>query len=259
MRSGGCPTCHAVRHLLIEAEPDVVRRGVEARAKGPGWGVLVAVPEELGAETPEEVAALETARELGYFAGVASVETLIRFVPGDGHDPDELAAIVRQLCRPPPEGQIHVLAVLDGCVATVTAHASAAMVAERDADAARLARIGELLGLAEPEIVRRAAESRRPRSLFVVTAPEDPMVRRLGADSASTREAAARGSYVGLHDAADVIAALPLEGLEADEGTRAARRLTSAIPEGDVRIVAVHAGHITIVTRPPEPGCCSLD
>jgi hypothetical protein len=254
-----CPTCHAVYHLLVEAEPDVVRRGVEAMARGPGFGVLVGLPEYLGAQTPEEAAALEVAREVGYYAGVASIDELIRIVPEKGHDPEQIARILAQLRRPPPEGQVHVLAVIEGCAATVTARASVEIVAARDADAERIRRIAERLARAEAEVLRRATE-RAPRAgkVFVVVAPDDAMIARLRVDELTARAAKNRGAYAGLHDVADVIAALPLEGLDADEGVRAATRLSAPAPEGAVRVVAVHDGHITVVTRRPEPGFLAI-
>jgi hypothetical protein len=65
--------------------------------------------------------------------------------------------------------------------------------------------------------------------------------------------------YVGLVTAADAVAALPLEGLETDDALRAMRRLTSPIPEGSVRAVAVFDGHITMVTSRAAPGCLAID
>src|SRR5277367_2341211 len=260
MASHGCPTCAALHELLVDAEPDVVRRGVEARARGPGFGVLVAVPEALGAETPEEAAALEAAREQGYFVGVMSVDALIRFVPAEGHDPEAITDILRQAGRPPPQGQVHVLGALEGCVAAVTARANPEIVAARDREAERVQRIGALLALGEPEVLRRAAEaSRRPGTVFVVVAPDEPAVGRLrGVTAEACAAARAGGVYVGLHDAADAIAALPLEGLEAEDGLRATRRLTAPIPDGSVRVVAVNDGHITFVTSRAAPGCLAL-
>jgi hypothetical protein len=201
--------------MLIEAESDVVRRGVEARAKGPGWGVLVGLPDYLRGQTEEEIAALDAARERGIFVGVMSIADLIRMVPERGHDPAVLTGIVRQLRQPAPCGEVHVLALLDNCAATVTARASAEMVAARDADEARIRRIGELMALAEPEVLRRAPDAAaRPGTLFVVAAPGDAVLGRLGAEQAVAREARARGAYVGLHETATVIAALPLERLD---------------------------------------------
>jgi hypothetical protein len=256
MDSPGCPTCHALRDLLVAAEPDVVRRGVEARAKGPGYGVLVALPEDLGAETPEEAVALAEARAVGWFVGVLPIAALVRMVPAQGHDLDLIAGILRQLQRPPPEGQVHVLGLLEGCVATVTARADPAIVAARDLEALRLRRVGELLALAEPSVLARAAEqAQRPGSVFFVAEPGDPAALRL------RRGPAAGGDrvYVGLVTAADAVAALPLEGLETDDALRAMRRLTSPIPEGSVRAVAVFDGHITMVTSRAAPGCLAID
>jgi hypothetical protein len=245
--------------MLLEAESDVVRRGVEARAKGPGWGVFVGLPDQLRGQSEEEIAALDAARERGVFVGVMSIADLIRLVPERGHDPAVLTGIVRQLRQPPRRGEVHVLALLDNCAATVTARASAEMVAARDADEARIRRIGELLALAEPEVLRRAEEAtRRTGALFVVAAPEDAVLARLGADEAAWAAARARGAYVGLHGAAEAIAALPLEGLEADDAVRAARKWATPPPAGQVRVIAVHDGHITVVTRSPAPGCLAL-
>lgn len=256
MSQSGCPKCHAIYHLLVHAEPEVVRRGVEALERGPGFGVLVAVPEELGPETEEEARAIEAASQTGIYVGVATTSELNRMVPTTGHDPEQIAGILAQLNRPPPEGQIHVLAVLDGCAATVTARASRAGIAAREEADARLARVIELLALAEPEVLARAAEaSIRPRAVFVVVAPGDAMIARLPRAAAPRRTS---GVHVGLHEAADVIAALPLEDLEVEDGMRAASRLSSPLPEGAVRVVALHDGHVTVVTRPPTPGFLAI-
>ncbi len=110
MSTANCPTCHALHHLLLAAEPDVVRRGVDARERGPGWGVLVALPEELGAEIDEEAAQLGVARERGHYVGVMSISALVEMVPGRGHHPEAVASILRQLARPAPPGEVHVLA-----------------------------------------------------------------------------------------------------------------------------------------------------
>jgi hypothetical protein len=259
MDSPGCPTCHALRHLLIDAEPDVVRRGVEARARGPGFGVLVGLPDELGGETPEEVAELEAAREVGYYVGVMPVDKLVRMVPAKGHDLDAIAGILRQLKRPPPEGQIHVVALLDGCVAAVTARADPAIAAARDQEANRLRRVGELLALAEPSVLARAGEqARRPGTVFFVAEPGDPAAHKLRRGPDPTPAGGEDRAYVDLVAAADAVAALPLEGLETDDALRAMRRLTSPIPNGSVRVVAVFDGHITMVTSRAAPGCLAL-
>jgi len=70
---------------LLEAEPDVVRRGVEARARGPGWGVFVALPDELRAETAEEAAELDAARAAGHYVGLMPIDQFIRMVPARRH------------------------------------------------------------------------------------------------------------------------------------------------------------------------------
>lgn len=255
-----CPTCQALHGLLHEAELDVVRCAIEAREKGPSYGVFVGVPEELGAETPEEAAALAIAREVGYYAGVATVDELLRHVPEDGHDPDLLDEIRRRLCLPPPEGQVHVLVSLDGCVATITAHADPRILAQREREMRRVLRIGDLFERAEPVVLARAeAEAQRPRTVFIVTSPDDPALDKLPRvaepDRAAARE---RGVYVALHDAADAIAALPLEGLEAEDALRATKRLLEPIPEGFVRAIAVYDGHMTTITRRAEPGCLDI-
>ena len=64
---------------------------------------------------------------------------------------------------------------------------------------------------------------------------------------------------MGLHEAADAIAALPLEDLEVEDALRATRRLTQGIPEGSVRAIAVYEGHITTVTRNAAPGCLAIE
>src|SRR5262249_10215175 len=115
MHSPACPTCRAVHALLIDAEPFVVRRGVEALARGPGFGVLVAMPDELGAETDEEEADLVAARATGRYVGVMSIDKLIQMIPSRDLDPDEVTAILRQLRGPPPAGQVHVVCTFQGC------------------------------------------------------------------------------------------------------------------------------------------------
>jgi hypothetical protein len=87
-------------------------------------------------------------------------------VPERGHDPEALVGIMRQLRGPAPPGEVHVLALVDGCAATVTARANAEMVASRDADEARIQRIAELLArrsrrCSDARPRRRAARGRR--------------------------------------------------------------------------------------------------
>jgi hypothetical protein len=91
--------------------------------------VLVALPEELGAETDEEAAQLEAARERGDYVGVMPTRTLMEMVPGRGHHPEAVAGILRQLSRPAPDGQVHVLGTLDRCVAAVPAYADPVLAA----------------------------------------------------------------------------------------------------------------------------------
>jgi hypothetical protein len=40
---------------------------------------------------------------------------------------------------------------------------------------------------------------------------------------------------------------------------RAARKWAPPPPAGKVRVIAVHDGHITVVTRVPAPGCLALE
>jgi hypothetical protein len=261
MLAPACPTCHALHHLLLEAEPDVVRRGVDARARGPGWGVLIALPEELGAETAEEAAELEAARERGYYVGVAPITALAQMVSEHDHHPEAVAGILRQLSRPAPEGQVHVLGVLDGCVAAVTARADPALAAARDIEAFAARRRAELMALAEPAVLRWAGETpQRAGSVFVVSAPDDPIVGRLHRGSEVALAAArADGAYVRLHNVADAIAALPLEHLDAGDALRVTQRLTAALPAGAIRAVLLHEGHVLVITQPAAPGCLGLE
>ena len=241
-----CPTCHDIVHLLIVAEPAAVRCAVEAHAKGPGYGVAVAIPEQLMAETAEERIALEMARAVGYFVSVEPIEGLLRWLPDRSHDPGAIAGIRRQLQGPPPEGQVHVLAVMDGCASACTIRADPAILAARERQEARERRVEELIALAEPEIKSRATEVReRPGSLFVVAEPDDPAVPRL----ARQPPTAGAPFYLGLHAAADAIAALPLEGLEADDAVRLSEKLVRPPPAGSVRVIAVYDGHLGLATR----------
>jgi hypothetical protein len=159
----------------------------------------------------------ELARERGAYVDLHQAAEAIAALPLEGLETEGALRAARKWATPPPAGQVrvvavHVLAVLDGCATAVTARASAEMVAARDADEARIRRIGELMALAEPEVLRRAPDAAaRPGTLFVVAAPGDAVLGRLGAEQAVAREARARGAYVGLHETATVIAALPLE------------------------------------------------
>jgi hypothetical protein len=95
--------------------------------------------------------------------------------------------------------------------------------------------------------------------VFLVAAADHPAVQRLrGVTQAELATARTAGVYVGLHDAADAIAALPLEDLEVEDALRTTRRMTRALPIGAVRVVAAHDGHMTIVTRHAAPGCRAL-
>lgn len=132
MHSLSCPTCHALHHLLVEVGPVVVRLGVEARTKGPGWGVLVTLPDYVSAETEEERAALQVARELGYFVGAFAVPDLIAFVrtvDRGSSGPENFDRVVQELEQEPPAGRVHVVGVLGRCVAALTVHATPAILA----------------------------------------------------------------------------------------------------------------------------------
>lgn len=116
------------------------------------------------------------------------------------------------------------------------------------------------MAFAEPAVLHWAGEApQRAGSVFVVAAPDDPIVDCLHGGSAVVLVAArVAGVHVRLHGAAEAIAALPLENLEADDAVRTTRRLVAPIPTGSVRAVLVHEGHILTVTAPSAPGCLSL-
>ena len=63
------------------------------------------------------------------------INGLVEMEPGRGHHPEAVVAIVRHLSRPAPEGQVHVLGALDGCVAAVTARANPELAASRAVEA----------------------------------------------------------------------------------------------------------------------------
>jgi hypothetical protein len=241
-----CPTCHDIVHLLIVAEPDAVRCAVEAQARGPGFGVAVAVPEQLMAETPEERVALEVARAVGYYVSVEPIAGLLRWLPPKSHDPGAIAGIRRQLQGPPPEGQVHVLAVMDGCASACTIRADPAIIVARERQEHRERRVEELIALAEPAIRSRAAEAQqRTGVLFIVAEPSDPIVAKL----TRTPPPGDAPFYLGLHSAPDAISALPLEGLEADDAVRLSEKLVRPPPAGSVRVVAVFDGHLGLASR----------
>jgi hypothetical protein len=75
---------------------------ISAGDPAPPPGALL---EELGAETDEEAAQLEIARERGYYVGVMPVPALVATVPGRGHHPEAVAGILRQLSRPAPKSR----------------------------------------------------------------------------------------------------------------------------------------------------------
>lgn len=244
-----CAHTDVLRALLIEVEPRVVRSGVEAMAKGPDWGVLVALTDELGAQNPEEEAEIAASADSGIYVGALPIENLVLFAKSTGSSP-ELEGLIAQLLGPAPSGQVHVLAVIDKTAVTVTARASAAMVAARERDAERIKKIHQMLQQAEPDVLRLAAEGAR-RVLVVL--PDDPILKRLGQIEIET--ALSKGLYVGAHSGADLIRALRLEDLREEDAGRAARRLMHLPPPGRVDVIALFDGHMTRVTVDPRPGC----
>lgn len=250
--SPSCPGCHAVAHLLQIAETEVVRHAIPALARGPGWGVLVAPPDELRSETPEEQAALEAARTgSGIYVGPSRVEALLQMVPTEGHPRALLAGMRAQLEALPPEGQVHVLAGVSGCVAIVTVRADPAILAILEREEAIADRIPALFGLAEPEVLRRAPEALGAvQVLFMVAEHGSEVAAALGGDPAGE----AAGVYVGLHPMADVIAALPLDRLEPEHAVRALGCFTAPLGAGEVRVALAHEGHLVVVSALPEPG-----
>jgi hypothetical protein len=243
-----------IRPMLTHAEPEVVARAIEALERGPAWGLLVAPPSQLGAETIEEAAAIAAAGERGVFVGLAPIHRLIAMLPGETtrHGAEQIADMVRQLAAPPPAGQCHVMALFGDCAATVSVRADPQILERLEDERAALARVEELKRAAAPEIQRRAPEAlSRPGRVFLVTTADRPAVARVGGDAAAAAE---RGFYVGLHDAAVVTAALPLEELDAEGAVRAARRLAETPPPGEVRVALAHADHLFLFTvRPLGP------
>jgi hypothetical protein len=208
--------------------------------------VAVSLPEQLMAETDEERVALEVARAVGYYVSVEPIEGLLRWLPERTHDAGAIAGIRRQLQGPPPEGQVHVVAVMDGCASACTIRADPGIIAARERQEEREIRVEELIALAEPEIRARAGEAReRHGFLFIVSEPTDPIVpkltKHLPPDDAPF--------YLGVHSAPDAIAALPLEGLETDDAVRLSEKLVRPPPAGSVRVVAVYDGHLGLATR----------
>ena len=219
------------------SKPSPTWCGAASRRAHAGRGSAFSSPSRgtWGAETAEEAAALAAAREQGYFVGVMSIDALIRFVPAEGHDPGghhRYPPAARS--RPPPEGQVHVLGALQGCVAAVTARANPEIVGgERPSKPLRACSASPRCwrGESRRSCAGPPRASRRPGTVFVVVDPDEPAVQRLrGITVEACAAARAEGVYVGLHDAADAIAALPLEALEAEDGLRATRRLTAPIP-----------------------------
>ncbi len=64
-------------------------------------GVLVALPEELSAETDEEAAQFEVARERGHYVGVMPIPALVATVPDRGHHPEAVVSTVAGICVHP--------------------------------------------------------------------------------------------------------------------------------------------------------------
>ncbi len=253
-----CPTCHALHHLLLDARPEVARQALQAHARGRGWGVFVGHPDECGAENDEEAAALEVAREAGYYVAPMRVEGLVRMIPTRADLPaDRVAGQVRQLLGPPPEAHVHALAVLDHAVLAFDVPVSQEAVDAFDAAEAEASAVQRLFDLSAPEVRRLAPGIMRSDLVCVVTGPEDPLLDRVsrvrGAPLDDEARAAARaaGVYVGAFSQGEAIELLPLEGLDAEDGARAVARLRQSVPEGHIRVALAYAGAVTIIRGAP--------
>jgi hypothetical protein len=256
-----CSICSALPQFLMDAGPDVVRRAIEAQARGADFGVFVADPSELGAETQQEAAELAVARQRGTYVGVMSIDAMIRALHGqDGsaHRRALMKGIAGRLRQPPPEGQVHVVVMRASCAATVTARADQALLEACDEDAARMRGIVLLLSLAEPLVLARMAllgGSQGEGTVFVVASPDDPTVARLAAGDRLKARAREVGAYVALHTAEQAIAALPLDDLGEDGAHHVALKLRRPIPPGSVLVVAVYRGQVSTLLRPALRGC----
>ena len=206
--------------------------------------MLVALPEELGAETDEDAAELEAARERGYYVGAMPIRMLMEIVRERGHHPETVAGILRQLSGSALEGHIHVLEALDGCVVAISTRGNPALVAARDLETVATQRHDALMALAEPAVLRLAGEApQRAGSVSLISAPDDPVVSYLHGESEVVRAATyVADVYVRRHEAAEAIAALPLKNLGRDNALRATRRLMAPIPAGSIRAVILHEG-----------------
>jgi hypothetical protein len=224
-----CPFCHARDHLLEHARPYVLRRAVEAAERGPGWGLIVGVPDECRAENEEEAAELVAARERGHVVWVLRVTEMMRMIPHAGHDINRITAIVAQLSRPPPADHVPVVGGLRGCFAYFAAPASRDAADAFDAMVTRDARGEALLRLARKKLARLAPSALAPGSLFVAEPNDEGGVR------------------VEFRSAADALRLLPLD--DVDDGELAARRILEVVP-GCIKVVLSFEGGFSIVSIP---------
>jgi hypothetical protein len=220
---------HHLPHLLGHLRLPITRLAIDAQAKGPGWGIFVGDPDEMGAETPEEVAALEAARTKGAFLGLMRHEDLVRMLPAS-QAREVVLDRTRRLLAPPPAGSVHALAVLGHELATFDVPVPPIeWVVEEEREEARIGRIEDLLGLATPIARRRAAEGIPPGSIFIAE-PEGGGVR------------------VAIRSAAEALEILPLDDVH-DDGP-AVRRLLQPAPAGSMKIAVVFGGGFSVATLP---------
>jgi hypothetical protein len=246
-----CPHAHEILHGLVHHDGDVARAAVDAAAKGPEHGVVVADPSELGADTAEERKAIQAARDRGgpYVAAVTVAE--LRAIAEDamkhpGRESDharcdhggDAATIGRALLVPPPQGQVHVLGVRGSAIVLTAAHVDAAHVAELDRQERRHRRVEELADLVRPQIQDRDVQ---PGWVWVVCEDTEPAVAKVRGKG--TVLARSDGIYLALVRAADAVAALPIEGLE-DDPLGAAMKILAPLPAGSARICLLNDGHL---------------
>jgi hypothetical protein len=103
--------CPALAHLFILAAP-LAHRLIPTVLARPGWGIVVALPDVLCAQTAEERAELEEARARGVYVAAMPLELMLAWAAAS-KDPRFARGLREQLLRPAPPGAAHVLARLD--------------------------------------------------------------------------------------------------------------------------------------------------
>lgn len=258
-----CPHCDSLTHMLIAAGAEVVRRGIEARERGPAWGLLVTdparLPTHLEGTSDAEIQAMRAAqRHRLHVVCVVSVADLQRIVraygQGSVRQRHDVRGILGQLNAPPPPGHVHTMAANAACVAGITSYATPDVLAAVERQEAGEARMLELLEQGRRAALRMLSDRTRGSisgQLFLVCPTGDAILKRLQPDAviAVLAAAAPSGVYVGLHRTGAVLRVLPLDNpgeYDKADAERIRDKLRRDPPRGEAWVVVVNDRRLSL-------------